>query len=131
LVQDGARATRRGEPLHLQRDLEDSLRDHRVHLARHDRGAGLDRRELQLPESAEWPRAPQTEIAGDREQCPGDTRECVGERDRGFLRGDPGGRVPFERQREPGLLRQQRDGTGDGFSVGTDAGADGSPAQRQ
>ena len=97
---------------HLRRDLEHRLADHRVHLAGHDRRAGLDRGQRDLAEAAARPRAEPAHVVGDlgerrRRACSArrspprhaSCAPCASKWSRASANGEPGARARARRAR--------------------------------
>ena len=90
----------------VEADLVHDLGNHRVHLARHDRRAGLHRRQVDLAEPGARPRAEQAEIIADLRELHRASLQHAGQLDeRAGVRGrfDEVGRGD---QRQPGDARQ-------------------------
>ena len=64
---------------HLEGDLVDDLGNHRIDLARHDAGAGLHRRQIDLAEADARPRRQQAQIVAGFRQLDGDALQHAGE----------------------------------------------------
>ena len=60
---------------HLEGDLIDDLGNHRIDLARHDAGAGLHRRQIDLAKADARPRGQQSQIVADLRQLDRDALE--------------------------------------------------------
>ena len=122
---------RRVAPYHLEADLVHHLRHRRVHLARHDRRAGLDGRQRDLRQTGARSHAEQAQIARHLSELHGQTshrarvREHVAHALRHAKQIDRG----FERQ--PRVAREVVDDETPVVVAGVEAGADGRGADVQ
>ncbi len=66
----------------LEGDLVHHLGDHRVHLARHDRGAGLHRRKVDLADAGARARGKQAQVVADLGELHRDALEHAGQLDK-------------------------------------------------
>ena len=108
---------------HLVADHGQHLGHGRVDLARHDRRAGLDRRQPQLAEPGGRAAAEQPHVAADAQQLDRRAAQRAGEGHEGAERLHGAGEAARRRERHAGELRQLVDHQLPVARVGVDAGA--------
>ena len=103
----------------------------RVHLARHDRRAGLVLGQDQLAEAAARARAQPADVVGDLHEGRRQRRERAGREHEGVVRGERGELVRRRHERQAGELGDLRRGASANPGGRVEPGADGGAADRQ
>ena len=115
---------------HLRGDLEHDLGDHRVDLARHDRGALLQLGQQQLADARARARAHQREVVGDLRERDGDDLERAGQLDERVAVALRLERVLGRADVEPGVGREPGAHALGEVAMGVEPGARGRTAER-